>query len=1231
MALDPLTRLVFTFTGILMIESAAFGCGPFFEEAPPLLPYYLDRLPAKSLGELYLETKPLPDVPPPDETAIDGLPGQVGKTDRKKLIEQVDQFLVEARANYQDGKLCNKLNDMRDALASQATDAEVAEYLKWRVEQEDAFSVAPPPAPESYDEKPPKIAGTPLANDIEKRAAAASPEMKPQWLYARGAIGYCAGDRYECAQWFEQVWNRYPYHPRAEAAMFLSARCAFRASRDNPWFGPSRNAAPPTDQEKADEKIKQDTHDKAVALFHQYLKTYPHGRFVADAYGWLGALDLQVGDDAGALDDYIHQVETPGHPEVIKSALFMCQDVLSGAKASDTALFALAARHPLVAMGATYFALQSASGGGQEDTTGQSDATYTQADEYHDDTDRAKKWRQEVLPELAAQVVARKALYRTDAWPSRYLGMLAQAASAVGRQDQALALTDVPAAQLDASDDLLLARGIAFQRARRPTDAIAVYRKLLTNFPKSPLSSGVKLKLAIALEDNHQAGLAVLALKEFEENTEGYYRDDEVYPPGYAQMQFTDSPVSPDISGAEGEQIAQIVDALYNFAPVNELAAALDSPEAFQQFATGQKFSKAADLMKQELNAVLAQRCLAAEDFDGARRYLAAPRPFTADDLGKALSQEQLSPYKSLIYLNDKPVTELSGSLETLTRQVAATATPAQRAKAMMALGDGWAAARGKLLVLPLDGSVIDRLFNDDSDQALERRRENGRALGFKNVDEELENRDELRHAARWWMRAARLAPGTPLAAAARLKALEAMPKIADGSDYAFVRSVETNGASVSRQLYDRLRSECPNSVEATKEAAYWSFPIHRAAPAGDVFPNFDSIGYREQDAIGEMGYSASDYGAFGIVANFVEYDDIGDSGSKTWAPIFSRLAALVDEAPKWDTARLLTEINGIRDDVRKNYSTLGQSRYLTALDDLDLFLQERNVTPEARSAYFELRLRISGFIAEEDYVAQWNRIVALAANPALAPFQDYIDFIKATSPYYTRTRSADSPDVLPRVQDGEYQKMEASLRDFLAKYPKSHKREAARLILARAVHWLTTPTFAMWNPKDDDPDPDKWRTIYEPSILKTTWLEKFDANRAFEPLDAYDHEFPNGRYAADIRNYRGSAALRARDWPVALDAALAGVSDNNHRELRPESSLLLANIFAQLADANCRADLLKAIRQRPEAVKRLQEYLAKTWQHKDHPLRYMGDYLGDQLGFRLAEPPLENDQNQGT
>jgi hypothetical protein len=42
------------------------------------------------------------------------------------------------------------------------------------------------------------------------------------------------------------------------------------------------------------------------------------------------------------------------------------------------------------------------------------------------------------------------------------------------------------------------------------------------------------------------------------------------------------------------------------------------------------------------------------------------------------------------------------------------------------------------------------------------------------------------------------------------------------------------------------------------------------------------------------------------------------------------------------------------------------------------------------------------------------------------------------------------------------------------------------------------------------------------------------------------------------------------------------------------------------------------------EAVQRLEDYLAKTWQHRDHPLRY----LGDQLGFWLKEPAVESDQN---
>ena len=39
--------------------------------------------------------------------------------------------------------------------------------------------------------------------------------------------------------------------------------------------------------------------------------------------------------------------------------------------------------------------------------------------------------------------------------------------------------------------------------------------------------------------------------------------------------------------------------------------------------------------------------------------------------------------------------------------------------------------------------------------------------------------------------------------------------------------------------------------------------------------------------------------------------------------------------------------------------------------------------------------------------------------------------------------------------------------------------------------------------------------------------------------LNAYDREFPHGRYAGEIRNLRGLLAWRTQDWPLALDLTL--------------------------------------------------------------------------------------------
>jgi hypothetical protein len=57
-----------------------------------------------------------------------------------------------------------------------------------------------------------------------------------------------------------------------------------------------------------------------------------------------------------------------------------------------------------------------------------------------------------------------------------------------------------------------------------------------------------------------------------------------------------------------------------------------------------------------------------------------------------------------------------------------------------------------------------------------------------------------------------------------------------------------------------------------------------------------------------------------------------------------------------------------------------------------------------------------------------------------------------------------------------------------------------------------------------------------------------------------------------------------------------------------------LANTFADLAQAEYRAELLDAIRSRPAAMLRLKLFLRKAPKERAHPLRYLVSYLNDQL-----------------
>ena len=1169
--------------------------GDSFDAPAPSLGDSLDFLPGKSLGEIFLETAaPLSDKEAPDfDAEVLKLSQRLRTEPAAPLVAVADELLAQARQNYSSGgDWCNLLHDVRDVLTGSAENkTAAADYIKWRIENK-SLLMSPARTDNSEEEKDATKTTAP-GQDLEQKMKGVSGPLKAHWLYLIGASRYKNGDRVECLPWFERVVKEFPRHPRAEIALFMQARCAFSESRRG--------------IEAMDQRTEEETREhaparkKAAEMFERYRKQYPKGRFEADALGWLGALAFDSEDYLKALDYYIAQAETPGHPETIKSAAFMCEKCLVrvAEKPESAAAFAMIARHPRIAMGFTYLVLSAPEA--------------KNYDGKYDQPADVKKWRRTILPRIAAEVVKQKQIYQSGDWQPRYLAMLAQAASAAGNQDQALQLTNLAPAQLERSDDLLMVRAVALQRAGKAAEAIEAYQKFLGNFPKSLMAPGIRLRLAFALQDNHQAGAALVQLKRLlvppatnevkpearsddaddskkEEETEaedepeaaddssaldfegGRYTSGESYPDSEENWDQTKSSVYPNITGADLDQIQQAIDTLLNFAPLTELATAADDA-SFD--ATSKK----------ELRAVIAQRYLAQENFAEAKKFM-DPDEFK----------------------------RIAANLETLT--TAAAGPPQEKAESMVAVGDAWAEARGRLLRAPLDTKVhfLKRYGGLDALQ----RRANGRSLSLKNVDPELEERDELRHASRWWLNAARARPGTPLGAQARWKALEAMPKIAAASEYAEELAREIKGEAVSREIYERLRKESPDSVEAKRLAAYWSFPTLAKSEGKDVY---DSTAARRDANI--LGYPYDDFGAY-KESSETEY-------RPAWGDITKRVALLPEKATVAEPANLATEVRELDALVRKNVSDVGDATCANFVDDLAQFLSEPNLSSAMVKIYLGIRFAVlesNGWDRPSDIQDSPRKnddeilaeIDAALKNPIMQPVADYLEFSRIGLKAGDRTTvETDIPDLKGDNGKGTYVSrdhagMEKMARDFLKKYPRSHKREAALFVIARSVQALSRPFVC--HVAVDVPGSTPEDQNYD-MVQRSYQREAFDPKRVLGALDEYDREFPRGRYAAENRNLRAMTLWRMHDWGPALDLTLVQVEDKSKPDLQPEAALRLANIFAELAQAEHRADLIAAIRSRPPALLRLKAFLEKGPNDRSHPLRYLASYLNDQLKLK--------------
>jgi hypothetical protein len=653
-----------------------------------------------------------------------------------------------------------------------------------------------------------------------------------------------------------------------------------------------------------------------------------------------------------------------------------------------------------------------------------------------------------------------------------------------------------------------------------------------------------------------------------------------MYPSADGNISATRSALRSDITGAEIQQLKQINDAILNFAPLPELAAV----------ANGAENADAANL-----RAVLVERWLAEEEnFAEAKKY-ATPAQWSI----------------------------AAADLEKLADEAKGAAPAYER------LAEGWAAARGKLLFAPLETDETRHLYGDDFGAAAGlRRRENGLALGFpaNAVNHSLSSRDEWQHAFAWHLKAADVAPAHSAEEAHALwAALRMMPGITLVSPFTLQYAGETGASGISRQLYTRLRQDCPASREAREMAVYYDLTPKPPGPDGE---SQDSPTEGQEN----IDFQEPEYRYTPLSEHFFDSSEIEISKAVAEDALALRAPDLAR-----DPQRMARQVA----DMRSRLSTDSKDRedyfLVNFLDDLADFLQEpaSELTAPAVARYVQLRTECMSvehwgwdgirLPAVPDVGSGTNlndavraHIAAARADLEMASFYDYLDFL-AMAVVANENIDVPIPGETEEDKDGpegvrepathparDYPKLAKMAEDFLAAYPHSRKREAALLLRARALYCAQRPQLRV-----------KEAAWPETGHFASGRIYVADRQQPFNPgaiaaaLDASDREFPKGRYASEIRNLRGLLAWRMDDWPRALDLTYQSLADPSDPVLQREATHRLINIFMDgLSNDDERARCLAAIKANPDAAKALRKFLPDC----PYPVRAMQTWILAQL-----------------
>lgn len=1116
---------------ILLITgpAVALACGPWFYPAPPTLDHYPERLPVKTMRELLKEASP----PPADAASFgqlsdetEAIADDIGKKPAKELIPRINALLKRNRAGDYRKRFANCLFDFRDLLtASNPSAEEAAAYAKWRVgrmEFDDGTISELPKKSYRYGD-----------DEFDK--------MLADWRSELDSTGKQIAAEVEKASpalkphWLVQAgaWQFKHANFEQAAALFQQVIDGFpqhpRAEAARLMLARVRTEEWRAAKLEAGDAKPESLGQKMQAAydaFNAYTTAYPQGRYAPDVPGWKAGLAREDGQINEAITLFLQQVDMTDHPEVVRRAVRECEETLRllDAETIEGSLADEGLNRATVAIPVQEIA--------RRPIAALAVVYHFLDSESRQDFDgllaRVESMsdrdvtERELLPMLRLRRTGREILPALAAAVADHKELY----GAKGWRPRYLAILGWAASECGEHKHALRLCDLAGADLAKSDDLLFLR--------------------AVALQRDRDLDGALAAFRKFNAafpesplTRETQFRIATVlrdnHEAGLAavelvKMKKTDEERRNANAPEEDENGTAPPDPVPNLHLPSELDQWIDTLLQFAPLAELQRGLSVPELdedFAERLRTMIRRRYVAREEFTAAKKFAEAKK-----DEPPPEDRSKGGPFEAV----PEKWAELTDKLARLTAESSAATTPAQKAEKLFQLAELWAENRGELALISA-GATIGAGDTDTAD-AWETRERNARVLGLSPtaIARELEGRDELHHAYGYYLQAADLAPaGSDLAARCLWRANDALRRMAEISPWCERRAFQADASTISRHLHERLLRECPKSAEA-KQSAWWTFP-----PPAELHWMTGNGPFWEVEA--------------GLADTFA-----GRKGEKFESPelgtdyheIEQRLTNLAATAATLDAAKTIEELQAIRRDLMPVAVTAGADRLINHLDDLSLLCRQPGLSSTVRAKYFAARL------AEGP---------PDLTDPEMQPALDFLTF-------------------LALVREGGERPMSERMQEFLKKFPKSPKREAAlaRLAIAtvRESHGHMGASDSEW---PDSP-------ILGGYVELSAGGEEYEPQRVFGALDAYDREFPKGRYAADVRLWRGVASIDTKDWKTAVNLLVATLDDATKRDLHLDASLNLAHVFMRLLEPEDRPGIIAALRVNLAAQKRLQQFM---------------------------------------